>query len=1230
MTLSINIVGNSAVEGSALASAPTKLTFTISLSEALTSPLTLNYSTSNGTATSGKDYTAVTNKLITFAAGQTVTTIEVDILNDDISEVDKNFFVNVFIPKSTPVFNTSTTDLLAATVAGTITDTLSASTTTVLAESSTTNKNTIENLTLTGTADIDGTGNKLNNVLTGNSGANILDGADGQDTLDGKGGADILKGGNGNDTYIVADNADTITETSVVGAGIDTVQASANYTLGTNTNLENLILAGTATTGTGNELGNFLTGNNSNNSLSGLDGNDTLQGNGGTDTLIGGLGDDTYIIVDVSDTITEAANAGTDTIRASIDYILTVSNVENVELVGIEDLDATGDTGANKLTGNRGDNTLTGDVGNDTLEGGSGVDTLIGGLGNDVYVVSNAEDVNDVTTEAANSDIDQVDSAFSYTLQTNLEKLLLTGTESINGTGNNSDNTLTGNSGDNVLDGSAGNDTLDGGLGNDSMSGGLGNDTYIVESATDVVVETANQGTDTVQSSITYTLGSNVENLLLTGTGIITGTGNTLNNSLIGNQSNNTLNGDAGNDTLNGGAGNDSLDGGANNDTLNGDAGNDTLNGDAGNDSLDGGLGADILNGGAGNDIYVVDILGEATETSTLVTEIDLVKSSVSYTLGNNLENLELMGTDALTGTGNTLNNKITGNSGNDNLVGLAGNDSLDGGLGADILNGGDANDTLKGGDGNDSLDGGLGNDSLDGGLGADILNGGDGNDIYVVDNFQDVVNSDTLGTDTVQSSISHSLVSGLEHLTLTGAGSINGTGNELANTILGNSSSNTIDGKDGTDSIDGGSGNDVLKGGAGNDTLKGNSSSDFDTLIGGIGNDDYYVDTTEDVIIEKSNEGADKVFSTATTYTLSEDVEQLTLSGTANINGAGNSSNNTITGNAGSNFIDGGAGDDIMIGGAGNDIYVIDSTADAITETSTLTTEIDIAFSSANYTLINNVNVEKLILTGTADLTGTGNSSNNRLMGNDGNNILTGNEGNDILDGSLGNDSLVGGAGNDILDGSLGNDSLVGGAGDDVYFIDSSSDTVTEVSSGGLLDTAKSYISNTVALATNVENLVLLGTDNLTGTGNTLANRITGNSGNNDLRGGRGNDTLIGGSGADQFSYSSGNTDFGSDHIVDFNRSQGDKIALGKTTFNLTSNTGNGFSNASDFAIVATDDDAIISSSSATIVYNSTSGEIFYNANGATLGGESIVTTLDVNSNFALTSLSASDFTII
>ena len=270
-----------------------------------------------------------------------------------------------------------------------------------------------------------------------------------------------------------------------------------------------------------------ITGTSLNNLLTGASDNDTIDGGLGADTMVGGLGDDTYIVDNVSDVITESANAGTDTVQSSINYVLG-DNVEKLILTGSSAINGSGNALANRITGN---------TANNILDGGAGIDTLIGGLGNDSYIVDAA---GETITENANEGTDTVQSAVSYTLGANLENLTLTGTGTRNGVGNSLNNILIGNAGNNVLNGSTGIDT---------MVGGLGNDTYIVDAAGETVTENANAGIDTVQSSVSYTLGANLENLTLTGTGTRNGVGNSLNNILTGNSGNNILTGGKGNDT---------------------------------------------------------------------------------------------------------------------------------------------------------------------------------------------------------------------------------------------------------------------------------------------------------------------------------------------------------------------------------------------------------------------------------------------------------------------------------------------------------------------------------------------------------------------------------------------------------------------------------------------------------------------------------------------------------
>jgi Ca2+-binding RTX toxin-like protein len=296
--------------------------------------------------------------------------------------------------------------------------------------------------------------------------------------------------------------------------------------------------------------------------------------------------------------------------------------------------------------------------------------------------------------------------------------------------GSNGNDGLAGFAGSDTLNGGSGNDRLDGGQGGDHMTGGTGNDTFVVDSSSDSVVEAFNAGTDSVRSSVSFVLPDHVENLVLTGTGNINGTGNELGNAITGNAGNNGLNGGlgadvlgagAGADLLNGGGGADTLSGGTGADRVFGGGGADTLGGGKGNDSLVGDAGNDTMMGGDGNDVFFVESAGDrAIETSD--PGVDTVRSSVSFVLSDNVERLVLTGIVDIDGTGNGLNNLVTGN-GADNILGGAG--------GADILNGGGGADTLSGGTDDDSLAGNSGNDTMFGGAGIDSLNGGDGADDF-------------------------------------------------------------------------------------------------------------------------------------------------------------------------------------------------------------------------------------------------------------------------------------------------------------------------------------------------------------------------------------------------------------------------------------------------------------------------------------------------------------------
>ncbi|HYE51486.1 MAG TPA: right-handed parallel beta-helix repeat-containing protein, partial [Azospirillaceae bacterium] len=414
------------------------------------------------------------------------------------------------------------------------------------------------------------------------------------------------------------------------------------------------------------------------------------------------------------------------------------------------------------------------------------------------------------------------------------------GADSLSGTAGN--DSIAGLGGNDTLQGLGGDDTLDGGSGSDSLVGGAGNDTYFVNTSTDVVVEAAGGGTDSVVSQFTHTLAANVENLTVTAEYSVDSTGVRRNVNATGNDLANVVAGSIGANLVRGLGGADTLDGGA------------------GADTLDGGLGADRLTGGAGDDLFDLDkgaANGDVVVDFATGDRIDLSSYGSGATLSQALSGTTLTATLTYTGGAESftvlnLGRELaaadlvfTGTYGGGSAPPPppppppppSGDVVLTGTSGADSLTGGDGNDSLSGGGSNDTINGGAGNDTLDGGAGSDSMTGGAGNDVFIVNSSTDVtVEAAGGGTDTIRSLYTRTLVDNVENLELTGTGAINGYGNTAANALTGGSGANKLYGRDGNDTMAGGAGNDTVAGEAGADRLDGGAGADL--LTGGAGND--------------------------------------------------------------------------------------------------------------------------------------------------------------------------------------------------------------------------------------------------------------------------------------------------------------------------------------------------------------------------------------------------------
>jgi len=872
--------------------------------------------------------------------------------------------------------------------------------------------------------------------MFGYEGDDELRGNDGVDRLVGGPGDDLLVGGSGSDMYVYAsgDGLDRIVDAS--GAD-DTIYFSSEL------NRADLGVARLA--GTGDLLLYFGADQSQGIVLAGQ-----WSASGSAVEHYHFVGEDGLDAGDVASLyLATLATAGADAIGGSWAGERVIGLGGNDTLNGHDGDDTldggdgadwlSGDYGKDLLLGGADADTLLGQHGNDVLDGGAGDDLMRGGGGDDTYLfargggqdvvrdyiaatlvnhggfdrgvmaadispeqvsVSQADGGRDLILAIAGTDdrltldntvndggyrIEQVIFA-DGTVWTHADLMALaTAPTDANDVfyGGYDNDTLAGGAGNDTLIAHRGNDVLDGVAGDDLMRGGGGDDTYVfaLGSGEDVVRDyiaatlVNHSGFDTVllgagiaPADVTVSQGDGGRDLILA----IAGTGDRLTLDDTINDSHNRIEEvifadgtvwthaeliaratapTADDDTYYGSYDGESLSGGAGDDAIYARAGDDILAGGSGSDWLDGGSGRDAADYG----------------WTTAGVTVDLVAGTASGTE---------IGVDQLVAI--------------EDVIGGAGNDAIAGDGVGNMLAGGAGHDSLSGGGGGDLLDGGAGNDILDGGVGADAMTGGAGDDIFIVEDPGDLaVEGADGGIDQVRSSITFTLGAHIENLTLTGAAAIHGIGNALANTLIGNGAANALDG---------GAGADIMKGGGGHDS--------------------YHVDDPADKIFELAGEGTDLVISSVT-FTLDPNIENLTLTGSAAIDGTGNALANVIVGTSGANVLNGAAGADVMKGGHGDDSYHVDDAGDRVEELST-SGGIDLVMSWIDFAL--GLNVENLKLNGAA-VTGTGNALANVLTGSTGNNWLYGGEGGDTLQGSAGDDHLYGGAGPDTLHGGSGID---------------------------------------------------------------------------------------------------------------------------------------------------------------------------------------------------------------